>query len=92
MKAAVGMGLRKIRITGGKPLVRKNITHLIRLLSAIEGIEDLSLTTNGIFLAEYAEELAEAGLRRVNISLDSLKTERYREITRGGDTNVYSKA
>ena len=85
VKAAVGMGLRKIRITGGEPLVRKNISHLIRLLSAIEGIEDLSLTTNGIFLAEYAEELAEAGLRRVNISLDSLKPDRYREITRGGD-------
>ena len=85
VRVAAGMGLRKIRITGGEPLVRKNITHLIRLLSAIEGIEDLSLTTNGIFLAEYAEELAEAGLRRVNISLDSLKPDRYREITRGGD-------
>lgn len=85
VKAGVGMGLRKIRITGGEPLVRKNITHLIKLLNAIEGIEDLSLTTNGIFLAEYAEELAEAGLRRVNISLDSLKPDRYREITRGGD-------
>lgn len=85
VRAAVGMGLRKIRITGGEPLVRKNITHLIRLLSSMEGIEDLSLTTNGIFLAEYVEELAEAGLHRVNISLDSLKPDRYREITRGGD-------
>jgi cyclic pyranopterin phosphate synthase len=85
MKVAARVGVRKVRITGGEPLVRKNIPHLIQLMRDIDGISDLSLTTNGALLEEYAEELAAAGLGRVNISLDSLKPERYREITRGGD-------
>jgi cyclic pyranopterin phosphate synthase len=85
MKVAARVGVRKVRITGGEPLVRKNIPHLIQLIRGIDGISDLSLTTNGALLEEYAEELAAAGLGRVNISLDSLKPERYREITRGGD-------
>ena len=83
-KVAVHAGVRKIRITGGEPLVRRNISYLIRLLSAIEGLHDLSLTTNGILLENHAEELAQAGLKRVNISLDSLRPDTYKEITRGG--------
>jgi len=82
---AVHIGVRKVRITGGEPLIRKNVSHLIRLIKAIGGLHDLSLTTNGILLERYAQELADAGLERVNISLDSLKASRYREITRGGD-------
>ena len=77
-----------MRITGGEPLVRKNITRLIKMIKSIEGIDELSITTNGILLERYAEELADAGLDRVNISLDSLKPDRYREITRGGDLDA----
>ncbi|MDH5202401.1 MAG: GTP 3',8-cyclase MoaA [Nitrospirota bacterium] len=87
-KIASGIGVRKIRITGGEPLVRKNVTYLIKEIKSIEGIEDLSLTTNGVLLLKYAEELAEAGLDRINISLDSCRPERYKEITRGGDISV----
>ena len=82
---AATLGVRKIRITGGEPLTRKNISFLIASLRALNGIEDISLTTNGILLAKYARELADAGLTRVNISLDTLRPDRYREITRGGD-------
>jgi len=85
LRVAVHAGVRKVRITGGEPLVRKNIISLIKMIKSIEGIHQLSLTTNGMLLEWYAEELADAGLDRVNVSLDSLKTERYREITRGGD-------
>ncbi|NTU42921.1 MAG: GTP 3',8-cyclase MoaA [Nitrospirales bacterium] len=77
-------GYRRLHITGGEPLVRKDITHLISSINAIEGIEDISLTTNGVLLKRFARPLAEAGLRRVNVSLDSRRPERYREITRGG--------
>jgi GTP 3',8-cyclase len=82
---AVKTGVTKVRITGGEPLVRKNIPYLIRQIKKIDGIQDLSLTTNGILLEQYAEELAGAGLDRVNISLDSLHPDRFREITRGRD-------
>jgi cyclic pyranopterin phosphate synthase len=85
VKVAAALGVRKIRITGGEPLARKNVTHLIASLRNITGIEDISLTTNGVLLEKYARELAQAGLNRVNISLDSLKPERYREMTRGGE-------
>ena len=85
LRVAVHAGVRKVRITGGEPLVRKNIISLIKMIKSIEGIHQLSLTTNGMLLERYAEELADAGLDRVNVSLDSLKAERYREITRGGD-------
>lgn len=85
VRIASTLGVRKVRITGGEPLVRKNITYLISSLNAIHGIEDISLTTNGVLLERYATELARAGLRRVNVSLDSLRPERYREITRGGN-------
>jgi GTP 3',8-cyclase len=83
----VGNGIDKVRITGGEPLTRKNVVHLIQLLATIDGIKDLSLTTNGILLAEFAGRLKDAGLNRVNISLDTIDPDRYGEITRGGDLN-----
>jgi cyclic pyranopterin phosphate synthase len=82
---AAGLGVRKIRITGGEPLSRRNVSRLISSLRSIKGIEDISLTTNGTLLERYARELADAGLNRVNVSLDSLRPDRYREITRGGE-------
>jgi len=85
VRVAAGLGVRKIRITGGEPLARRGIPFLISSIRNIEGIEDISLTTNGILLEEYAGELAAAGLSRVNVSLDSLRPDRYKEITRGGD-------
>lgn len=82
---AARLGVRKIRLTGGEPLLRKNLSTLVRKLSAIEGIEDLALTTNGVLLAEQAEELYDAGLRRINIHLDTLDRERFKKITRRDD-------
>ncbi len=82
---AASLGVKKVRLTGGEPLIRKGIVNLIRMLKDIDKIEELSLTTNGIFLAAYAEELADAGLDRVNVSLDSLNPERYKNITGGGN-------
>ncbi len=79
-------GLRKIRITGGEPLMKKNITGLISSIKQT-GIQDLSLTSNGIMLPELADELKKAGLDRVNISLDTMDPGKYRSITNGGDIN-----
>src|SRR4030066_1462069 len=75
-------GISKVRLTGGEPLVRKGIIDFISRLYQIEGIEDLSLTTNGILLKEFAQDLKRAGLKRINISLDSLQRERFYQITR----------
>ncbi len=88
LRVAADIGVRKIRITGGEPLVRKNVTYLIASIKNIEGINDLSLTTNGVLLDRYAEELVSAGIDRVNISLDSLRPDRYREMTGGGDIDL----
>ncbi|MBI5101646.1 MAG: GTP 3',8-cyclase MoaA [Nitrospirae bacterium] len=85
VRVAARLGVRKVRITGGEPLTRKNLSFLVSSLKKIEGIEDLSMTTNGILLDKYAQELSAAGLDRVNISLDSFNPDRYRQITRGGD-------
>jgi len=82
---AAEMGINKIRLTGGEPLVRAGLPELVRLLAGIEAINEISMTTNGILLSHYAEELKEAGLRRVNISLDTLKPERFDRITRCGN-------
>ena len=82
---AVSKGIKKIRITGGEPLVRKGAEQLIAMLSQIDGINDLALTTNGQLLQEKAPLLKAAGLHRVNISLDTLNPERYTQITRGGE-------
>ncbi len=86
-RAAAGLGINKVRLTGGEPLVRKGVVALVRMLASIPGLDDLSMTTNGALLAKYAQSLAQAGLKRVNVSLDSLKEERFREITRGGNLN-----
>lgn len=75
-----GSGIEKLRITGGEPLVRKDITQLIDMLSKVEGIKDIAMTTNGSLLSRHAKELKEAGLHRVTISLDSLDDERFRKI------------
>jgi GTP 3',8-cyclase len=85
VRIAAVNGVRKIRLTGGEPLIRKNLSYLVSSIAGIDGIEDISLTTNGQILGNMAEELAKAGLNRVNVSLDSLRPDRYREITRGGD-------
>jgi cyclic pyranopterin phosphate synthase len=85
VKEAVAKGINKVRLTGGEPLVRKGIVDLVRLIASIEGIEDLAMTTNGILLEKYASQLAEAGLNRVNISLDTMDAEKYRMLTRLGN-------
>jgi cyclic pyranopterin phosphate synthase len=82
---AARLGVRKIRLTGGEPLFRRDLHLLIESMNKVPGIEDIGITTNGLLLKTYAPVLAKAGLKRVNVSLDSLQTERYREITRGGD-------
>jgi len=78
------LGLRHLRITGGEPLVRRELPSLVRGLSAIPGIEDISLSSNCTRMQKLARPLAEAGVRRLNVSLDSLRPERYRQITGGG--------
>jgi cyclic pyranopterin phosphate synthase len=82
---AAKLGVRKVRLTGGEPLLRKNLSTLVRKLSAIEGIEDLALTTNGVLLAHQAQDLYDAGLRRINVHLDTLDRERFKKITRRDD-------
>lgn len=85
IQVAVNLGVDKIRFTGGEPLVRKGIVDLVSETASIPGIKDLSMTTNALLLEQYAGDLKDAGLHRVNISLDTLDIDRYREITRGGD-------
>ena len=81
VRAAAELGINKVRITGGEPLVRSGLSRLIRRLAEIGSIDDISLTTNGVLLGHYAAELKQAGLRRVNISLDTLKPGRFESIT-----------
>ncbi len=85
VKVAVSLGFYKFRLTGGEPLVRKGIIDLIKRLARIDGVKTLAMTTNGLLLPKYAKQLKEAGLTRLNISLDSLQPERYKTISRGGD-------
>ncbi len=87
VRVASDLGIDKVRITGGEPLVRKNIVTLVEKLKAINGIKSLNMTTNGVLLKDFASPLKEAGLDRLNISLDTLNPEKYKEITRGGDIN-----
>lgn len=82
VQVAAELGIKKVRLTGGEPLVRLGLSQLIKILASIETIDDISLTTNGTLLSHYAGELKEAGLRRVNISLDTLKPDRFKYITR----------
>jgi len=85
VKVAVSLGVRKLRVTGGEPLVRKDLPELIRQLHEVPGVEDLALTTNGVLLAGQAGALYAAGLRRINIHLDTLDRGRFAEITRRDD-------
>ena len=80
--AAAELGIDKVRLTGGEPLVRSGLPELIRMLASIEAIDDIALTTNGLLLGRYAAGLKQAGLRRVNVSLDTLKQDKFEFITR----------
>lgn len=84
-RMAVENGITKVRLTGGEPLVRKDFVKLVAMLAAIDGLEDLSMTTNGILLSEHAVDLKKAGLNRINISLDTVNPDKFCQITRNGD-------
>lgn len=81
VQVAASMGINKVRLTGGEPLLRPDLSKLVQMLSQIKGIDDISLTTNGILLVKYAVELKKVGLNRVNISLDTLRADRFERIT-----------
>ncbi|MFC2011416.1 GTP 3',8-cyclase MoaA [Chloroflexota bacterium] len=81
VQVAASMGINKVRITGGEPLLRSDLSELVWMISQIEGIDDIALTTNGILLSKYALKLKNAGLKRVNVSLDTLKEDRFKSIT-----------
>lgn len=85
IKAFVNLGVAKIRLTGGEPLVRKNLSNLVEMISGYDGLEDIALSTNAHHLAREAAALTQAGITRANISIDSLRPERFKHITRGGD-------
>jgi len=85
VKVAASLGVHKIRLTGGEPTVRPNIVELVREIASIPGIKDIAMTTNAILLDKLAQPLADAGLKRVNISIDTLKPEKFHNITRWGD-------
>ena len=84
VEAAASLGVKKLRITGGEPLVKKNIVSICRRAAAVEGIEEVCLTTNGVLLPQLAKPLREAGVKRLNLSLDTLNPEKYSYITRIG--------
>ncbi len=86
-KVCVGLGVNRIRLTGGEPLLRKDIVEIVRRLSTLDGLKELTMTSNGQMLAEQAEGLKQAGLTRINISIDSLDPQKYHKIT-GGDLNA----
>lgn len=79
--AAVALGITKIRLTGGEPLLRRDIIDIVRAISSVDGVQDLALTTNGFLLGRLARDLAKVGLKRVNISLDTLRRDRFTQIT-----------
>lgn len=85
VQVAVGLGVEKIRLTGGEPLVRRGIVDLVKMIAETKGVKDLAMTTNGQQLEKYASDLASAGLKRVNVSLDTINAEKYSQLTRGGD-------
>ena len=84
VRAAAGLGVRKIRLTGGEPLVRPDVERLVEMIAAVPGIQDVSMTTNAVLLERRTEALTRAGLRRVNVSLDTLRPDRFERITRLG--------
>ncbi len=85
VRCAAKLGIRSFRLTGGEPLTRRNVESLIASMSATPGVEDLAMTTNGVLLRHYARTIKDAGLMRINISLDSLREDRFRQITGGGN-------
>ena len=87
-RVAIGLGVTKVRVTGGEPLVRRDVVHLVEELGRLEGLTDLSLTTNGVLLSKLAEPLHKAGLRRVNVSLDTLHRDRFVALTRRDDLDA----
>lgn len=88
VKVCAGLGTDKIRITGGEPLVRKGLVGLIEKITALESIKDIALTTNGVLLKEMAGDLKKAGLKRINVSLDTMDEKKYEYMTRGGNIKV----
>ena len=92
ISACAVLGIKKVRFTGGEPLIIKGIDRLIRHTASIPGIQDISLTTNGMLLADMAEDLKKAGLKRVNISIDTLREDKFKKITRFGDFRKVSRA
>src|SRR5437879_8871379 len=82
VEVAAPLGIDKVRLTGGEPLMRRHLERLVAMLVAVPGIKDVGLTTNGLLLAEQARALYDAGLRRINVSLDTLDPERFRAVTR----------
>lgn len=91
VQAAAAFGVTKIRLTGGEPLVRHGIVDLVRMIRQVDGIEEITITTNGFLLGKYAKDLKEAGLTRVNISLDTLNPDLFQKITRKGDITTIWK-
>jgi GTP 3',8-cyclase len=90
VRKAVELGIEKVRLTGGEPLVRKGIVQLVQMIADIPGIKDFGMTTNGMMLENFAHDLFNAGLHRLNISLDTTDPVKFREMTRGGDiSNVF---
>ncbi len=85
VRVLAGLGIRKVRLTGGEPLIRPGIASLVRLLKRISDLEEVTLTTNGIYLSRFAVDLKEAGLDRLNIHMDTLSPEKFRTITRLGE-------
>jgi cyclic pyranopterin phosphate synthase len=88
VREAASLGVRKVRLTGGEPLIRRDLPDLVRLIAGTPGIEDISLTTNALLLERMAARLKEAGLHRINVSLDTLKADRFERITRGGSLDT----
>lgn len=84
VRAAAEQGVNEVRLTGGEPLVRHDLPKLVEMIAKIPGIEDISLTTNGVLLEKFARPLVDAGLKRINVSLDTLRADRFASITRGG--------
>ncbi|MBI4283239.1 MAG: radical SAM protein, partial [Chloroflexi bacterium] len=88
VQIAASLGISKVRLTGGEPLLRPDLSKLVGMIAKIEGIDDISLTSNGMLLSKYVVELKAAGLKRVNISLDTLKEDRFKRISGGGELAV----
>lgn len=87
VETAVELGVNKIRLTGGEPLVRRGIIDLVKMIANVPGVTDFGMTTNGTILKNFASDLKNAGLHRINISLDTINEERFKTITRGGNIN-----